>query len=104
MTRRESSATLLTSSGESTCKCISRNPVSFGKNTRKLPKLRSFGRVLLDQFEDQLLRILLYTGLLSLFLSYFSSQEYKYLESVSIFFAVALATTIQAVCSFGKDR
>lgn len=26
------------------------------------------------------------------------------MESVSIFFAVALATTIQAVCSFGKDR
>lgn len=60
--------------------------------------------MLLDQFEDRLLRILLYTGFLSLFLSYFSTQEYKYLESISIFCAVAIATSIQAVCSFGKDR
>lgn len=37
-------------------------------------------------------------------LSFFSSQKYKWLESVSIFAAVLLATTIQAVCAYGKDR
>ncbi|MFO0116270.1 MAG: hypothetical protein ACK521_01145 [bacterium] len=37
-------------------------------------------------------------------LSYFSTENYKYLESISIFFAVALSISIQAVCSFGKDR
>jgi P-type Ca2+ transporter type 2C len=41
---------------------------------------------------------------LSLFLSFFSSQSYKWLESVSIFSAVILATLIQALCAYGKDR
>lgn len=64
----------LTYSEELTCKCNSLKRFSYGKNTRKLPRLRSFGRVLLDQFEDKLLRILLFTGLLSLFLSFFSKE------------------------------
>jgi hypothetical protein len=59
---------------------------------------------LLDQLNDDLLKILIYTGVLSLVLSYFSTEQYKYLESISIFAAVALSTSIQAICSFGKDR
>jgi len=40
---------------------------------------------------------------LSLFLSFFSDQAYKWLESVSIFAAVLLVTIIQSVCAYGKD-
>jgi len=46
--------------------------------------------MLLDVLNDDLLKILIYSGVLSLVISYFSTEQYKYLESLSIFTAVAL--------------
>jgi magnesium-transporting ATPase (P-type) len=43
-------------------------------------------------------------GGVSLLMGYYSTTPYKWLESLSIFVALGLATTIQSVCDLGKDR
>lgn len=77
---------------------------SFGKNTRKLPTIRTYGSILRDQFEDVFIQILLIFASISLALSFFSTEKYKYLESVSIFFAVGLSSLVASLCDYGKEK
>jgi magnesium-transporting ATPase (P-type) len=77
---------------------------SFGANNRSLPTVRSFWAILWDQFDEFYMQILLILGTLSLVLSFFSSEPYKWLESVSIYFAVFFAGLIQTFCDWGKEK
>ena len=77
---------------------------SFGENTRSLPRIRSYLEVLWDQCDEFLVLLLLVFATVSLVASFWSDVPYKWLESVSIYFAVAFAAMIQSLCDYGKER
>lgn len=68
--------------------------------------MRSFWAILWDQFDELYVLILLGLGAVSLVISLFQikSSPYKWLEAVSIFFAVLFASTIQTICDWGKEK
>ena len=78
--------------------------------------MRSFWAIWWDQLDEVYVQVLLFFGLLTLVISIFASpgkdateeeksaNSARYLESISIFFAVALATSIQTFCDWGKER
>jgi len=49
-------------------------------------------------------QILLLFATISLFCSFWSDVPYKYLESVSIYFAVIFAALIASSCDFSKSK
>lgn len=59
---------------------------------------------MVDQFDDMFIQILLSLACVSLFFSFFSEEDYKWLESVSVFVAVGLATLIASLCDYGKEQ
>lgn len=61
-------------------------------------------KIFFEQLQNPLVKILFITGVVSLIMGYFSTQRYKWLESLSILLAITLATGIQATCDYGKDR
>ena len=80
------------------------NAFSFGENTRSLPRIRSYLEVLWDQCDEFLVLLLLVFATVSLVASFWSDVPYKWLESVSIYFAVLFAALIQSLCDYGKER
>ena len=76
---------------------------SFGKNERSLPTVRSFWKILWDQFDEFYIQVLLVFATVSLVISFFSS-EISIIESLSIFFAVGFAGLIQTFCDWGKEK
>ena len=76
---------------------------SFGKNERSLPTVRSFWAVLKDQFDELYVQILLIFATISLVVSIFSANK-KWVEAISIYFAVIFAGLIQTFCDWGKER
>lgn len=50
------------------------------------------------------MRFLLALAVVSLLFSFYSEEPYKWLESVSIFFAVSFAAFIQASCDYARDQ
>lgn len=85
-------------------KDINRRKKFFGENTRSLPRIRSYLEVLWDQCDEFLVLLLLVFATVSLVASFWSDVPYKWLESVSIYFAVAFAAMIQSLCDYGKER
>ena len=67
--------------------------------------MRSFGAILWDQFDEYYVLALLVLATISLVVSIFS-VEYrdKWLEAVSIYFAILFAATIQTFCDWGKEK
>lgn len=78
---------------------------SFGENERSLPNIRSYLEILWDQFDEFLVLLLLVFATLSLVASFgYKEEPYKWLESVSIYFAVIFAALIASFCDYGKER
>ena len=67
--------------------------------------MRSFWAILWDQFDEYYVLALLVLATISLLVSIFS-VEYrdKWLEAVSIYFAILFAATIQTFCDWGKEK
>lgn len=80
------------------------NFYSYGKNVYSLPTTESVWAIAKKQFDDFYVRFLLVLALISLAFSFYSDEAYKWLESVSIFFAVFFAAIIQASCDYGRDQ
>jgi magnesium-transporting ATPase (P-type) len=85
-------------------KDINRRKKFFGENERSLPNIRTYLEILWDQFDEFLVLLLLIFATLSLVASFWSEVPYKWLESVSIYFAVIFAALLQSFCDYGKER
>ena len=70
---------------------------------RSLPSTRSYLEILWDALDDFLYRILLIFAAISIFFSLFSTEPYKWIAGVSIFFAVGLAVAITSLCDYAKE-
>jgi len=57
-----------------------------------------------EQFQDTYVKVLLVFATISLVCSFFSTEDYKWLESMSIYFAVLLAALIAALADHAKDK
>ena len=66
--------------------------------------MRSFCAILWDQFDEFYMQVLLILGTASLVVSLFQDVKYKWLESISIYFAVIFAGLIQTLCDWGKEK
>jgi magnesium-transporting ATPase (P-type) len=76
-------------------------------NTKQLPKITGFFKILFGQFEDLTLRILIVAATLTLLAGYFDNdptKPYKWMEGVSIYFAVALIVLFTTACDYMKSR
>lgn len=69
-----------------------------------MPTVRSFWAILWDQFDEFYMQVLLILGTASLVISLFQDVKYKWLESISIYFAVLFAGMIQTLCDWGKEK
>lgn len=78
--------------------------ISFGSNKRSLPTVRSFWAILWDQFDETYIQILLAFATISLLVSLFGGESYKWIEAISIYFAVLFAGIIQTLCDWGKEK
>ena len=76
---------------------------SFGKNERSLPTVRSFWKILWDQFDEFYIQVLLIFATISLVISFFS-PDVSFIESLSIYIAVGFAGMIQTFCDWGKEK
>jgi magnesium-transporting ATPase (P-type) len=66
--------------------------------------MRSFFRVFLEQFEDYTLRVMLVAAALTLLVGLDSEDDYKWIEGVSIFFAIGLITVFATTCNYLKEK
>lgn len=85
-------------------KDINRRKKFFGENERSLPNIRKYYEILWDQFDEFLVLLLLVFATLSLVASFWSPVPYKWLESISIYFAVIFAALIASLCDYGKEK
>jgi hypothetical protein len=76
---------------------------------KRLPSLKGFLSLLIDQFEDQTLRILLIaatltllTGIFSAFYGTKANSQYQWVEGASIFVAAAFIAIFTASCDYAK--
>lgn len=76
----------------------------FGENKFRLPVIDSYSKLLKEQFVDTNVQLLLLFATISLVCSFFSDVPYKYLESVSIYFAVFFAAAIASICDYSKSK
>ena len=61
--------------------------------------------MLWDQFDEFYVQVLLVFATISLVVSFFQDEtKGKWLESVSIYFAVLFAATVQTLCDWGKEK
>ena len=66
--------------------------------------MRSFWAIFLDQFDEFYILVLLGFATASLIISFFQPIQYKWLEAVTIYFAVVFAGLIQTFCDWGKEK
>jgi magnesium-transporting ATPase (P-type) len=90
-------------------KDIKRRKKFFGKNKKSLPSVRTFWQILWDQFDERYIQILLVFATVSLVVSIFTKSENganskKWLEAISIYFAVLFAAMVQTFCDWGKEK
>lgn len=78
---------------------------SYGKNDKKLPKIKTYWQVLKEQFEDSTIQILLVAATFTLIIGLFDTEdEYKWLEGTSIYFAVAIITLFSSATNNMKEK
>ena len=63
----------------------------YGENVLTPPKRRSLWQLYIEKFKDPIIQILLFAGVISLILSFFHGEV---IETIGIFIAIFLATTI----------
>jgi magnesium-transporting ATPase (P-type) len=88
-------------------KDINRRKKFYGQNDRSLPSIRGYHQILWEQLNEFLVVLLLVFATLSLVASLWSGDTehpYKWLESVSIYFAVLFAAMVGSFCDYGKER
>lgn len=85
-------------------KDLARRQKFYGNNQFRLPVVDSYWELMKDQFVDTNVQILLFFATLSLVCSFWSTTPYKYLESVSIYFAVFFAAIIACTCDYTKSK
>ena len=72
-----------------------------------MPTIRSFWAILLDQVDEFYVQLLLILATVLLVLAIFGGSDgndMKWVESVSVYFAVLFACLIQTLCDWGKER
>lgn len=85
-------------------KDLTRRQTFYGTNQFRLPVIDSYWSLMKDQFSDTNVQILLLFATISLVCSFWSTVPYKYLESVSIYFAVFFAAIIASTCDYSKNK
>mmetsp|Transcript_22250 Transcript_22250/g.16695 ORF Transcript_22250/g.16695 Transcript_22250/m.16695 type:complete len:132 (+) Transcript_22250:228-623(+) len=84
---------------------LKRRKTFFGENSRKSLKLRAYWRVLLEQFDDPTLKVLLVAGALTLIFGLFDPEEqYAWVSGVSIFFAVLFIALFSSGINYAKEK
>ena len=77
---------------------------SFGVNTKPLPQIKSFLRLLWEQSEDSTLRILFIAATLTLIIGLFSDRAGAWIEGASIYFAIAFIALFASSCDYMKEK
>lgn len=78
---------------------------SFGHNTKALPKLKTFLEILLESLQESTIKILFFSGIASLVISWFNDKEqYAWFEGVSIMVACLFITVLASLCNWGKEK
>lgn len=77
---------------------------SFGKNNKNLPKIKTFLQLLIGQFEDTTLRVLLVAATLTFLIGLFSPKEYQWVEGASIYLACAFIALFTSACDLLKEK
>lgn len=77
---------------------------SFGDNSKKTSKIRPWRKVFFEQFNDSVLRILLFAATLTLIIGLFSENDYQWIEGASIYFAVAFIALFASISNHLKEK
>jgi Ca2+-transporting ATPase len=73
-------------------------------NIKNLPKISPYWRILLNQFHDSTLKILLVAATLTLIIGLYSADEFKWVEGASIYFAVVIIALFTAGADYAKNK
>ena len=87
-----------------TCKFFISDLHSFSTNKKEIPKGKSFLSMILPQFEDINLKVLLIAGFFTLLAGFTSEEDLKWVEGASIFFAVAFIVLFTAANDYAKEK
>lgn len=83
---------------------IKRRKSIFGTNKVSLPVITSFLDQFALQFEDSNIILLIIAATIYLAFSIFATQESAYLETLTIYAGVVLATSISAWSEHGQEK
>lgn len=84
---------------------IESRKIAFGENTPIVKESKTYLELILEQFEDKILRILLAAAFVSLVLGiYTEGWTEGWLEGFSIFLAVAIILNVTATNNYLKDK
>ena len=70
---------------------VSQRRKQYGENVLTPPKRRSLWRLYVEKYQDPIIQILLFAGVVSLILAFIHGEI---IETIGIFLAIFLATTI----------
>ncbi|CDW88443.1 calcium-translocating p-type pmca-type family protein [Stylonychia lemnae] len=78
---------------------------AFGANSKRPPKIRTLWELILENFEDRILQILLIAALVALIIGIWKEGiEHGWIEGLSIFIAVAIIVSVTAGNNYIKEK
>lgn len=104
--RLELKETLETLSPERKSTCINHLTINrYGKNYKRPPKIRSLFELILENFEDRILQILLIAATVALIVGVVQhGWETGWVEGMSIYIAVCIIVTVTAGNNYIKEK
>jgi P-type Ca2+ transporter type 2B len=77
----------------------------YGANTKRLPKIRTLCELILENFEDRILQILLIAAAVALIIGIWKDGiEHGWVEGLSIFIAVTIIVSVTAGNNYIKEK
>lgn len=77
----------------------------YGSNTKRLPKIRTLCELILENFEDKILQILLLAALVSLIIGIINDGlAHGWVEGTSIFIAIIIIVSVTAGNNYIKEK
>ena len=79
--------------------------IRYGSNTKRLPKIRTLCELILENFEDKILQILLLAALVSLIIGIINDGlAHGWVEGTSIFIAIIIIVSVTAGNNYIKEK
>lgn len=77
----------------------------YGTNTKRLPKIRTLCELILENFEDKILQILLLAAFVSLVIGIINDGwAHGWVEGTSIFIAIFIIVSVTAGNNYAKEK